>query len=282
VGYAVILNTASKANTTGGAFADTLTANTGDSLSIPNFVNGGARIFSMWGIDSDSVAELALTLTRYESVHDSQRGVRIQIPALTPGGAATVAAHNLLGPDFSIPVFSGDSITMTVTSTAADDLAVSWLTEYDDLPGVKASFVDFSTVEALRVTQIGLYQDITCSATPGSYGATRALNTDDTRLSADKYYAILGCSVRTQITTIALTSTTWGGQTIGLPMGVWELDTLYWFAQLSKEKNRPLIPVINANDAGNVLVKGVDGEASTHPYIDWNMVELSRNPLVGA
>jgi hypothetical protein len=32
---AIILNTASKANTTGGTFADTLTANSRDTLSIP-------------------------------------------------------------------------------------------------------------------------------------------------------------------------------------------------------------------------------------------------------
>ena len=55
--HALVLNSASKANTTGGTFADTLTANSGDTLAIANFVNGGARIVKMWGIDSDSVAK---------------------------------------------------------------------------------------------------------------------------------------------------------------------------------------------------------------------------------
>ena len=55
--HALVLTTAAKANTTGGTFADTLSANSGDSLAVSNFVNGGARIVKGWGIDSDSVAE---------------------------------------------------------------------------------------------------------------------------------------------------------------------------------------------------------------------------------
>ena len=73
---AVVLNTASKANTTGGTFADTLTANSGDSLTIPNLQSGKGRILRMWGIDSDSVAEVAMTAGRVESVHDPQFGIR--------------------------------------------------------------------------------------------------------------------------------------------------------------------------------------------------------------
>ena len=68
MGRALILNTASKADTTGGTFADTLTPNSGDSLSVANYDapadQSGAKVTEMWGIDSDSVAEIAVTLTR--------------------------------------------------------------------------------------------------------------------------------------------------------------------------------------------------------------------------
>jgi hypothetical protein len=53
MGRALILNTASKANTTGGTFADTLTANSGDSLSVANYDanadQSGAKVTEMWG-----------------------------------------------------------------------------------------------------------------------------------------------------------------------------------------------------------------------------------------
>lgn len=280
MGYAEILTTASKANTTGGTFADTLVANTLDSLTFPQF-NGRARITHAWGIDSDSVAEIELLLTRYESVHDQQNGLRVESPSLTPGGAATVAAHTIIKPPFQVDVFSGDTLTPKVTTTAADDFVFSYLTEFDDLPGVKARFASWDQVQALKTTTIGLNQIPVASATPGAYGASRALNADDTRLSANKYYAILGCTVQTQVTTVSLISTAWGGQRIGLPVGALDLDTTYWFLVQSQLRNKPLIPVINANDAGNVLIQVADGEASTSPKVDWQMYELSRDPFGG-
>jgi hypothetical protein len=279
VGYARILTTASKANLTGGTFADSLAANSGDSLAVPNFVNGGARITHAWGIDSDSVMEGELLFTRYESVHDQQHGLRFEVPALTPGGAAVVAAHTIFKPPFKVEVFSGDTATISVSGTAADDVVVSYVTEFDDLPGTKATFASWEQVQALKTTVIGLNQLPVASATPGAYGASRALNADDSRLSADKYYAILGCSVQTQVTTISLISTVWGGQRIGIPVGALDLDNTMWFVTESIASGKPLIPVINANDAGNVLVQVADGEASTSPKVDWLMYELSANPL---
>src|SRR5207253_3314977 len=138
----------------GGTFADTLSANSLDSLAIANFVTGGARILKMWGIDSDSVAELALTDSRVDSIHDPQYGIRFNIPALIPGGAAVTAAQQLIVPPFQVPVYSGDTLTMTVTTTAADDVVVSWLTEYDDLPGTQGNFASWDRVQAMAYTRI--------------------------------------------------------------------------------------------------------------------------------
>lgn len=276
--YARVLTTASKANLTGGTFADALSANTGDSLTFPQF-NGSARITHAWAIDSDSVAEGELLLTRFESVHDQQHGVRFEVPSLTPGGAGLVAAHTIFKPGFKIDVFSGDTLTVNVSGTAADDFVLSYITEFDDLPGVAARFADWNTVQALKSTTIGLNQLPVASSTPGAYGSSRAFNADDSRLSADKYYAILGCSVQTPVTSITLTATAWGGQRIGIPVGALDLDNTMWFVRESLASGQPLIPIINANDAGNVLVQVADGEASTSPKVDWLMYELSRNPL---
>lgn len=281
MGYARILTTASKSSLTGGTFADTLTANTLDSLNVSNFVNGRARITHAWGIDSASVLEGAWTMTRYESVHDQQRGYRFEIPSLAPGGAGNVAAHTIFRPPYQIDAFSGDTTTLTVSGTAADAVVISYITEYDDLPGVRATFASWDQVQNLKATTIGLNQLPVASATKGSYGASRALNADDTRLSADKYYAILGCTVQTQVTTISLVSTTWGGQRIGIPVGALDLDNNMWFVTESIASGKPLIPIINANDAGNVLVQVADGAASTSPKVDWTMVELKANPLAG-
>ena len=280
-GPAIVLNTASKANTTGGTFADTLSANSGDSLSIANFNNGRARIFKMWGIDSDSIAELALTDTRSDSIHDPQYGVRTNIPALIPGGAASVGSHMLLQGPTDIEVYSGDTLTMTVTSTAADDVLVSWLTKYDALPGASGNFATWEQVHAMKTTTIGVRCAPVASGTPGAYGTGRAINADDSRWTGGKWYAILGWTVQTVCTTIAFQGTAWSNFKVGGPSGALTLDTTNYFVDLYRETGIPCIPCFNGFDASNVLLYAADGEASTSPKVDVWAYELASNPIGG-
>jgi hypothetical protein len=278
VPHALVLTTASKANTTGGTFADTLSANSGDSLAVSNFVNGGARVVKAWGIDSDSVAELAWTNSRFDSVHDPQYGVRMNIPALIPGGAAVVGSHDLIDAPSSIPMFAGDTNVLTVTTTAADDVIVTYLTEYDDLPGTFGQFASWETVQALRETTIGLRCAPVASGTPGLYGTARALNADDTRLTGNKYYAVLGWTLQTVATTITLKGPSTGNNRVGLPGGALTLDTMMGFVELSKQFGKPLIPILNGYDAASYFLEAADGEASTSPKVDLFMYQLSSNP----
>lgn len=276
---AVVLNSASKANTTGGSFADTLTANSGDTLTIPNLQTGQGRILRMWGIDSDSVAELALTAGRVESVHDPQYGVRFNIPATALGGAATSAAFPLIEPPNYLDVFTGDALTMTVTTSAADDVLVSWLTEYQDLPGVQASFANWESVKANRFTEIGVRCIPVASATPGLYGTARAANADDTRWTGGRWYAIVGFSVQSVCTTVSFKGPMWGNFRFGASAGAPFLNTDNYFIQLNQAfPGENLIPVFNGYDAGSVLLEVADGEASTSPKIDILAVECRNNP----
>jgi len=278
--HAILLQTASKANLTGGALADTLTANgLGNSLSIANYFNGGARVLYAWGIDSDSVCELFWTNTRIESIHDQSLGLRYNIAALTPGGAGTVGAHMLIQPPYELPVYAGDPQTLTLTGTAGDDVVVSFLLEYDDLPGTKGRFASWAQIQNMISTRINLRVAPVASGTIGAYGAARALNADDTRLSGARYYAICGATLQTQVTTIGIQAQAWGNNLIGFPAGVSNLDTTMWFVNLSRDLNQPLIPIINGFDAANVFVYCADAEASTSPKVDLVMYELSGNPL---
>jgi|SRR5882724_2857068 len=278
MGKAFVLSSASKANTTGGTFADSLAANAGDSLSVANFNTGGAKIVEMWGIDSDSVAELEVIYTRPESTHDQQHGVRFNIPALLPGGAAAVAAHNLLSGYGTIDLYKSDIPAFTVTTTAADDVLVSWVTKYDDLPGVQGVFSTPAQVSALQKSIVGIQCNAVASATPGAYGAQRAFNADDDRLHANTWYAILGYTLSTAITTVSLLGPDWGGQRVGGPAGVLNLDNSTWFWDQSLKWADALIPCFNSNNKGNVLVQIADGEASTAPKLDFLLYELNSQP----
>lgn len=278
MGYAQVLSTASKAGTAGGTFADALAANTGDSLAVANYDTGGARILEAWGIDSTSVAEVQFIYSRPDATHDQSGGLKFAIPALTPGGAGTVAAVDLLPGFATVQVYKSDTPVINVTSTAGDNVLVSWITEYDNLPGAEAQFTSPATVQAMRKSTVGIRVAAVASATRGAYGATRAFNVDDDRLHGNTYYAILGCSVRTPVTTVSLIGPEWGGQRIGLPAGVSHLNPVSWFIDQSVKWNKPLIPFFNSANKANILVQVADGQANTSAQIDFLLYELTGRP----
>jgi len=282
MGRALVCTTASKANTTGGTFADSLSANGTDSLAVPYFANGQARIVNMWGIDSDSVAEFQVISTKPQSTHDQSHGLRLQVPATLPGGAASVAGHNLLGGYGHVQVFPNDTLTVQVTSTAGDDVVLSYNTLFDDLPGVtsNSAFASPSTVEALRLSTVGINSQAQASGTAGAYGTARAFNADDDRLHGGTWYAILGWTVQTAVTSITLTGPDWGGQRIGGPAGVLTLDNSAWFMdQAYKYQNAAIVPCFNSANKAAINVQVADGEASTTPKIDFLLYELTGSPV---
>lgn len=276
---AVVLTSVGKAGSTGGTFADTLAALANDSSSVINFESGGARILEVWGIDSDSVAEIQLIATRPESTHDQQHGVRWQIPALIPGGAAVPAAHDMLPGYGTINVYKSDTLTWQATSTAGDDLLVSYVTEYDDMPGQSAVWASWDQVQALQKSAVGIFVNA-AAGTPAVYGTQRAINADDDRFHADRWYAILGVSSQVQLTTCSLIGPDWGGQRIGLPLGILHLNPTMYFVDQSVKYGKPLIPCFQANNKASVLVQLADGESGTTPKLDFFLYELTGNPGV--
>lgn len=276
--YAQVLNTASVASTTGGTFADALVANQGDSLSVANFNNGGARWLEAWGINSAHVGEVEVIYTRPEATHDQQHGLRFSILSNAFNGLGKVGETNLLGGSTLLNVFKSDTPQILTTSTASDGVVFSWVTEYDDLPGASALMATPSQVQAMHKSIVGIRVSAVASGTVGAYGAQRAFNADDPRLHANTYYAIVGCTTQLAVCTISLIGPDWGGQRIGLPGGSIQIASSSFFFDQSQKWNKPLVPVFNSNNAANVLVQIADDVASTSPQIDFILYELTGIP----
>jgi len=115
------------------------------------------------------------------------------------------------------------------------------------------------------------------NGTPGAYGAARAFNTDDTRWVAQRYYAILGFSVQTQVTTIGIKMFETGNLLLGAPMGSLNLDQRNFFVDLSYDRGKPLIPVLLGTNAGSAFMYINDAEASTSPKVDIHCLLLPAN-----
>jgi hypothetical protein len=281
MGRALVLTTAAKANTTGGTFADTLTAQGTDSLFVANFNDGQANLTEMWGNDSTSVMEGQLIYTRPQSTHDQSHGFRFQNASLLAGQAAKVGAQEYLPGKVGLQLYKSDAATIQVTSTAADNCAVSYLIVYDDLPGAAGVFISPGQADALQNSIVGINVAAQTSATRGAYGTSRAFNADDARLHANTWYAIVGYTLQTPIMTVGLLGPDWGGQRIGGPGDPLTFRTGDWFFMQSDRWNKPLVPCFNSNNVGNVLVTLADVAAQSTPGLDFTLYELTQPPQAG-
>ena len=281
MGRALVLTSASKATTTGGTFADTLTANSGDSLSVANFNTGEANFIEMWGNDSTSVMEGQIIYSRPQSTHDQSHGFRFQNASLLAGSAAKVGAQEYLPGNVGFQLYKSDTATIQVTSTASDNCLVSYNILYDDLPGAAAVFISPQQASNLQNSIVGINVAAVTSSTRGAYGASRAFNADDARLHANTWYAIVGYTLQTPVCTVSLIGPDWGGQRIGGPGDPLTFRTGSWFMDQSQKWNKPLIPCFNSNNVGNVLVALADVAAQSTPALDFTLYELTGPPAAG-
>lgn len=281
MGRALVLTSASKASTTGGTFADTLTANSGDSLAVANFQDGQANLLEMWGNDSTSVMEVQVIYTRPQSTHDQSHGLRLQNASLLAGSAAKVGAQEYLPGLVGFQLYKSDSAAIQVTSTAADNCMVSYQILYDDLPGAAGVFISPQQADALQNSIVGINVAAQTSSTRGAYGASRAFNADDARLHANTWYAIVGYTLQTPICTVSLIGPDWGGQRIGGPGDPLTFRTGSWFFDQSVKWSKPLVPCFNSNNVGNVLVALADVAAQSTPGLDFTLYELTSPPNPG-
>ena len=282
MGRALVLTTASKANTTGGTFADTLTANAQDSLAVANFNDGQANLLEFWGNDSTSVMEVQMIYTRPQSTHDQSHGLRVQNASLLAGQAAKVGAQEYLPGKVGFQLYKSDTAVIQVTSTAADNCAVSYNILYDDLPGAAGVFISPAQADQLQNSIVGINVAAVTSATRGAYGASRAFNADDARLHANTWYCICGYTLQTPVMTVSLIGPDWGGQRIGGPGDPLTFRTGSWFFDQSDRWGKPLVPCFNSNNVGNVLVALADVAASATPQLDFILYELNGTPQAGA
>lgn len=263
---------ASKAAITGGAF-ETLSAAGGDSLTVFAFDSpANCWLLTAWGISSDAAFEFDIRSPR---LHDNVRGIRLAGSPLFPGAVTANGCQILLPRSTRQPFYSADPLVVEVNGTAADDAVLSWLVYYENLKGISANLATYEEIQNRIVNYVGLKVAPTASATPGTFGATVALNSSETRLQADLSYALLGATTTVPFVTCRVKGPDTGNLGVGIPMGGFSEISCQWFIELARaHPGLPLIPIIQANNQGSTNIDIVDGEASTAPTIDLVLAEL--------
>jgi len=251
-----------------GTANEPLTPGTGDSATFFNVPQGSfAYLGEVWAVDDASPTLLSLVATRF---HDQVHAITYEVPdgsTLAPVNRAT----RLSSPGIDQPIFPSDVLQVLVDGTAADNVNVTLVLYYADIPGISARLRTYDAVMAAGVNQVG----IQCSTTPGSgdWGATAALNASDDRLHANTDYAVLGFSTTTPLAAVALQGIDTGNLKVGGPvLADGDHDTSL-FVDFARAYNQPLIPIINSNNAGSTIVQSADPAAGATD-ITVVMVEL--------
>ena len=259
--------TAFKQNLTGGGF-EALTPGTGDSFTFFNVPQGTAAFLGeVWAVDDASPCEVSLKATRF---HDQLFGIRSAVP-----DGSTLAPANRavdVSPDgIDQPIYPSDILDVEVSGTAADNVNVTLVLYYPDLPGINARLATAGFVKSAGVNQVGI--NVTLTPGSGDYGSTVALNASDNRLHANRDYAVLGFTSQGPLASVTIQGIDTGNLRVGGPVLADPDHDATLFLDLALAFNLPLVPIINSNNAGNVLLQAADPAAGA-TILDVMMVEL--------
>lgn len=255
----------------GGAF-EALAPGTGDSATFFNVPqSSGPFLAEIWAVNSAHAMEISLTASRF---HDQTFGIRAAVPS--GAGLAPVNRASLVSPPgFDQPIFPSDVLSVQVNGTAADNASVTLALYYPDLPGIDGSYASRQQVKSLLKNLLGVR--VTPVAGAGNWGASVALNSVTNLLHANSYYAVLGFTTQAPVAAVGLSGIDTGNLRVGGPLlAVPERDA-YMFADLSDAYGVPLIPVINANNAGAINIQAAHVAAGA-VAVDVMLAELTGFP----
>lgn len=257
-----------KQGLTGGAF-EALAPGTQDSATFFNIPQGsGAYLAEIWAVDNASACELSLTASRF---HDQTFGLRLAVPS----GAtlAPTTRPSLVSPaGYDQPIFPSDVLSIQANGTAGDNVNVTGLLYYPNLPGIAGRYASPAFVRGAMKNLVGVRVSPTSGA--GNWGATVALNSVTNLLHANTDYAVLGFTAQTPIAALAIQGIDTGNLRVGGPVLAAPEHDAFLFADLSDKYGQALIPVINSNNAGAINIQAAHTSAAAK-VVDVILAELS-------
>lgn len=262
-----------KQGLTGGAF-EALAPGTGDSATFFNVPQGsGPYLSEVWAVDNANPMEISLTASRF---HDQTFGIRASITS----GATTAPVNRsvCISPiGLDQPIFPSDILTVQANGTAADDVIVTMLVYYQDLPGIQARLATYEYVKQHTKNIVGINTNLTPG--DGVAGTAVALNAADNRLHANTDYALLGFTASLAFGSLTINGIDTGNLKVGGPMlGEPDHDAML-FVDYARAYNAPLIPIINSNNAGSTNLVGCGTDVGA-TVVDTMLAELD-SPFPG-
>ena len=263
------------ASLTGTTVFDALTANANQSFTVRSFQPGSlCELEDIWGA---APAHPYLFSLKSPRMHDDVRGILVAGNPLSHDGSANFNPQTLIPGAITQKLYSTDVLSVTVNGTASDAFVGVFNVRYTDLDGVNAHLVSWDQIANIDGNYMGLEVQPAASGTVGIFGTPVALNSVQSTLKANTYYALCGYQCSIPVTAVVVNGVDLGNLNVGGP-GSWDIsDTGDFFIRQSKSYNTKAIPVINSNNQGGTTVAVADAYASTHPNVTLIFKELGQS-----
>lgn len=244
-----------------------LAAVTGDSLAVKNSpIEKVAKMLTFWM----DVQVAGTGRIRSARLHDNTQGMRFDTiagdirPYMPWGISQRVYANDVLSVDLGGSAVGGDIET------------ISWLTYYEDLPGISARFIAPDELKR-RAGNLTFVENTISTGTTGGYQGAEAINVEFDQFHAGSQYALVGYLIDTEMGAVAWKGPDTGNLRVGGPGEETERElTADWFIRLSLAHGLPLIPVISAENKAATTVEVICDENGADPTVTSIFVELSK------
>jgi len=237
---------------------------TGDSLVVKN--SKSPRILNFWG--NNQVAGFHQLV--YGSAGNTTRGLgRYGVDVLQPALLLACLTGAMIQPLETI------SATIAGSNTSGDVETGTILMGYDDLPGVAQRLI---TLEQLRARDDGRPDTISATLTGAAAGYTgeELITAESDLLVAGHDYAVLGISTTVECGAVYVYGPDTGNLKVGCPGDATGNDSASFFVRMAAQYDRPMIPVINADNKSNTRLGFLQNENNVTPYVTLHLARLKR------
>jgi len=247
-----------KQSLSGSAFED-LTPGTGDPTTFGTFQSGRAWFADIRGVDDANAAEISIIAPE---MHDQIEGIAGWVPKgsdLAPPNRAI----SISPPGLDEPIVPAESITVRALGTASDNVNVTLVVYYDDLPGISLEARTYESVRASLAHLVGV--DVALDASSGAQGdwsTSVSLSAAGRRLNANRKYAVLGFTADVPCAAVGLSAFETGNFRVGGPVLADGDHDAFMIADFARAYNAALIPVISGFNQDSVNLWCADPAAS--------------------
>jgi len=245
-----------------------ITMNTGDTLTIRAQTDLSKGI---WLLSSWAMVEAAFIFEIHSPrIHDNVHGIRVRGPL-----------NNAL-PEWAMWVptrmYTLDTLTVQLagTSGAGSISPMSLLIYYEDLPGIQARFTSIDDCKK-RGVNLMAQEVVVTGAVTGNYATAVALNSTFDFTKANTDYALLGFTVDINGGAICLRGADTGNLRVAAPgLNTLPQVTAQWFHLLTQRTMFNLIPVLNANNKGGILIDNITTHTGGTFNVQVHLLELAH------